>query len=114
VRSNILDDEPAAKLAVYAVWMPMLGGEERSDFDGGPLVEQRVAHFWDQDKVLGRWLADHETGDLGREGGIVWDAYLLFGPDARWEDEAPEPLAAGATIIGETDELEREAAALVD
>lgn len=113
MRSNILDDKPGAKVAVYAVWMPMLGGEERSDWDGGPLVEKRVRHFWDEEKVLGRWLADHETGDVGREGGVVWDAYFLFGPDARWDDEALEPLGAGATIIGETDALGREAATLL-
>ncbi len=113
MRTNILDEKPDAKLAVYAVWMPMLGGEERSDWDGGPLVEKRVDHFWDEERVLGRWLADNETGDVGSPGGIVWDAYFLFSPDARWDDEPPEPLAAGATIIGATDELQREAAELL-
>ena len=108
MRTNILDSKPGAKLAVYAVWMPMLAGEERSDWDGGPLVEGRVDHFWDEEKVLGRWLADRETGGLGSPGGIVWDAYLLFGPEARWGDEPTDLLAAGATIIGETGELEAE------
>ena len=113
MRENILNESPEAKIAVYAVWLPMLAGEERGDWDGGPLLEERVHHFWDGERVLGRALADHETGDLGRPGGIVWDAYLLFGPDARWAEQPPEPVAAGSTIIGETDELEREAAALL-
>jgi hypothetical protein len=113
VRSNILDEKPDAKVAVYAVWLPMLAGEERSDWDGGPLVERRVAHFWDGDRILGRWLADRETGDLGRPGGVVWDAYLLFGPDARWQDEPTGLRAAGAPIIGETGELNDAATAVL-
>jgi hypothetical protein len=113
VRTNILDDNPDAKVAVYAVWLPMLAGEQRSDWDGGPLVEGRVSHYWDGDRVLGRWLADHETGGVGREGGVVWDAYFLFGPDARWDDEPTDPLAAGAPIIGETGKLGSEARRLL-
>jgi hypothetical protein len=106
VRSNILDEQKDAQIAVYAVWLPMLAGEERGDWDGGPLVESRVDHFWDEERVLGRWLADHETGDLGQAGDVVWDAYFFYGPDASWDDELPEPLAAGRPIIAETDELD--------
>ena len=113
MRENILDDQPDAKLAVYAVWMPMLGDEERGDWDGGPLLERRVQHLWDGERVVGRALADAETGGLGSPGGIVWDAYVLFGPDARWGEAPPEPLAAGSTIIGETGELEDAAADLL-
>ena len=105
MRDNILNAKPDAKIAVYAVWLPMLGGEERSDWDGGPLVEPRVEHFWDGDRLAGRWLADHETGDLGSPGGVLWDAYFLFGADARWDDEPTGLLAAGDPIIGETDRL---------
>jgi hypothetical protein len=109
VRSNILNEQKDAEVAVYAVWMPMLAGEKRSDWDGGPLVEPRVEHYWDEDRVLGRWLADHETGDLGRRGDVVWDAYFLYGPDASWDEELPEPLAAGAPIIAETGDLDEAA-----
>jgi len=113
VRTNILDENPDAKVAVYAVWLPMLGGEQRSDWDGGPLVERRVSHYWDGDRVLGRWLADRETGDVGSPGSVVWDAYFLFGPDARWNEEPTDLLAAGAPIIGETDNLGSEARRLL-
>jgi hypothetical protein len=109
-----LEERPDAKLAVYAIWLPMLGGDARDEWDPAVLDDERVAHFWDEERVSGKWLGDHETGDLGSPGGVVWDAYLLFGPDARWEDEPSELVAAGAPIIGETDELGRETAKLVD
>ena len=114
MRDNILDERPDAEIAVYAVWLPMLGGEQRSDWDGGPLVEPRVDHFWDGDRLTGRWLADHETGELGSSGGGVWGAYFLFGPDARWVEEPSDLAAAGEPIIGETGKLAEAAAKLLD
>jgi hypothetical protein len=40
----------------------------------------------------------------GQEG-ITWDAYFLYGPDARW-DRQPGPLVStGGSVIGSTDQL---------
>jgi hypothetical protein len=92
----------------------MLGGDARDEWDPAVLDDERVAHFWDEERVLGAWLGDHETGDLGSPGGVVWDAYFLFGPDARWDEEPSDLAAAGEPIIGETEKLGTETAALLD
>jgi hypothetical protein len=87
--------------------MPMLGGDSRSEVDLGLLDDTRVRQFWDEERVLGVWLAD--TG-LGGESasGIVWDAYYVFGPDAEW-NERPGPLAGfGSPVVSETGPLARE------
>jgi hypothetical protein len=90
----------------------MLGGDARDEWDAAVLDDERVAHFWDEERVSGQWLADHETGDLGG-GGVVWDAYFLFGPDARWDDEPTDLRAAGRPIVGETGKLDEAAAPLL-
>ncbi len=96
------------------------------------LDDPRVTHFWDEERSLGRWVKenvlpsfterDWVSGEAPRsslnvqeieqiKGGqplqedIVWDAYLLYGGEARW-DETPEPLVGrGSTVIQAADKL---------
>jgi hypothetical protein len=104
VRENILDRYPSTPLSVYVVWMPMLATDARSEWESSALPDRRVRHYWDEERVVGRWLADQDIGGTGY-AGIVWDAFFVFGPDASWDD-VPEPLlAAGAPVIGDTEQL---------
>jgi hypothetical protein len=105
VRENILERYPSAPLSVYVVWMPMLATDARSEWESEALPDARVRHFWDEERVVGQWLADQDVGGTGYSG-IVWDAFFVFGPDADWSD-APAPLlGAGAPVIGDTEQLE--------
>lgn len=112
MQQNILEKHPDAKLAVYAVWLPMLATDARSEWDDGLLNDPRVRHFWDEERVAGRWFAE---ADLRADqfGPIVWDAYLLFGPGSRWDDEPTALLGSGSPVIGATDALKRELAPLL-
>ena len=60
--------------------------------------------LWDPDRTAGRWFAAHRTGGLG-VGGVVWDAYLAFGPRSRWRAAPSDLLAADSDIIDNTDKL---------
>ncbi len=99
------------------------------------LGDPRVTHFWDEERTLGRWVKEHVlpsfterdwvSGEAPRsslsvqeieqiKGGqplqedIVWDAYLLYGSEARW-DVIPEPLVGwGSTVIQTADKLLKE------
>ena len=51
------------------------------------MPDPRVLHFWDAERFAGRWFSKAVLG----EPGYMWDAYLLYGPDATW-DQAPGPL----------------------
>lgn len=83
----------------------MLAGDSRSGVDVELLADPRVTHFWDEHRVVGRWLADSAVGEPGYSG-VVWDAYYVFGPDASW-NERPAPLAGfGAPVIAEKESLE--------
>jgi len=70
------------------------------------IADHRVMHFWDDQKVVGRWFAQQET-PAEIDAGIVWDAYFLYGLDAEWKAK-PEPLVSwGSTVLDEYDTLER-------
>ena len=102
MHDQILDRYPAAKLKVLAVWFDVLAGDSRLFLDTRVLADPRVTYYWDERKITGRWFSDHVTGGMG----ITWDAYFLYGPDARW-DEQPGPLvsASNGAVIGSTDQL---------
>jgi hypothetical protein len=112
VRDNILEQQPDANLSVYVVWLPMLSLDSRSAVDTELLADPRVSQFWDEERVVGRWLAESGIGELAHSG-IVWDAYYLFGPDAAW-NERPAPLAgSGSPVLSTTGQLERQLAPLL-
>jgi hypothetical protein len=92
---------------VLAVWLPMLATDSRDGWDPTLLDDPRVTHLWDGDRVTGTWFADSKL-DLGYPGPVVWDAYLVFGPDARWGDPPSGFAGAGWTVIGRTDDLDAE------
>jgi len=81
----------------------MLYGDSRDAWNTDLLADKRVRHYWDGKDRVGLELASTGIGGLG--GGVVWDAFLVFGRDATWID-APGPLvAAGSNVIDSTDEF---------
>ena len=99
----MLDAHPHAKLTVFAIWLPMLGGDSRSAWDAHVLDDPRVVSFWDGDRLAGKWFADHPLGGLGSPGNVVWDAYYAFDGHARWRRAPSGVVAAGSDIIDNTE-----------
>jgi hypothetical protein len=100
VRSNILEKYPSSNLRVYVVWFDMLPGDSLGLVDRKVLNDHRVANYYDPNRVVGSWFAEH-TGDVG----IVWDAYFLYGADASWTDEPGPLVSSGQTVIGSSEDL---------
>ena len=84
----------------------MLATDARSKWDASIFDDLRAVNLWDQDRVLGTWLAERDEFGAGTFGPIVWDAYLLFGADAEWNDAPERLLSSGSPVIGETSKLE--------
>ena len=111
MQKEILGQYPAADLRVYAVWFNMLQGDDRSRWPSDALTDSRVREYWDEDQILGRWFAENLPGHCC--GPIMWDTYLLFGPEAHWL-AIPEPLIdSGGTIIAKRDSLRAEVLKLI-
>jgi hypothetical protein len=109
VRQNILEAHPKAKLAVIAIWEPMLYGDSRNAIDRRMFDDPRAVNFWDPKRISGTWLAAHSIAGLGGGGGyVVWDAYYAFKPSATWLSTPTGAVAAGSDIIGSTGGLSGE------
>jgi len=114
VQKELLEKYPSSNLRVYAIWFSMLPIDARSNWrwTGNVLSDRRVSHFWDENKIVGRWFAKQEN-PADANPGIEWDAYFLYGPDAQWEAK-PEPLiSGGGTVRDQFDELRRKLAPLL-
>jgi hypothetical protein len=101
VQHTILERHLGSRLRVYALWTDKLPFDSRRRWDAAELVDRRVMHLWDGGDLAGRWLVDHARGFHGGD----WDAYTLFGPDARWTTMLAAPLSSGSPVIGSSDQL---------
>lgn len=100
MRSNILQKYPSADVRVYTVWFDMMTGDSRALVDRHVLNDRRVTNFYDPQKVVGSWFA-RQNGD----GGVDWDAYYLYGPDATWSAQLGPLVSSGGPVIDSTADL---------
>ena len=95
---------------MYVVWVHRWATDTRSEIDGGGLLDPRVTHFWDTGGVIGQPLLERFGVDLG---GLDYDFFLLFGPDATWGATPPRPVNSGGPVVDASDRLAAGAAALL-
>lgn len=105
MQSEILNTNQAPNLRVYVVWFSMIpsGARSRWNWTGGILDDPRVLHYWDEKKRVGRFYAgkDPESDDPD----VVWDAFYLYGRDAKWIEKPNPELATGITVRNEFEAL---------
>jgi hypothetical protein len=105
VQQDILEKHPEANLRVYTVWYSVLAGDSRSAWRSGAMPDKRVTNLWDEQRLISQWVSAHVPG----MEGFVWDAYLLYGPEAKWDSasDPPAPLvSSGSTVIAAKQQLE--------
>jgi hypothetical protein len=72
------------------IWEPMMADD---DFEAAItqqdlFQDNRVQHYWDADKVLGKIIAD----SMLENTPSAWDIYLLYQPGAIWDNgDFPNP-----------------------
>ena len=85
LRDAWLKKDSSSNIAVYVVWSPQLGAEEKHVASATSLVaDARAEHYWDGGKLVG--LAYQPLLGLP---AAVWDAWLLFDRDAVWRGDTP-------------------------
>jgi len=70
------------ELQVYAVWIDVLFGDDRSAWNPDLLVDPRVIQYWDGDRTLGTWFPRQEEYKPVIFGPLAWDIFFLYGPEA--------------------------------
>jgi hypothetical protein len=73
---------------VYVVWLQRWAIDAGSEVDGAGMVDARVTHLWDGGNVIGQPFLERFGVDFG---GLDYDFFLLFGPDAVWGQAPPRP-----------------------
>ena len=77
---------PSPDLRAYVVWVPMSRGLERDVPNAiREVPAPRARHYWDGD---GQLIASYREV-LGGFSEPVWDTFLLYGKDARWDAARP-------------------------
>ena len=104
MQKQLLEQYSSEQLRVYTVWLPMLAGDAREEWNGTTMPDARVTHFWDGELQIGAWFAKHLAG----YNGVAWDIYYLYGPDAVWENVPLPLLGSGRTIYAEREKLKVE------
>ncbi len=106
MQEEILGKNGGANMKVYAVWLPIIASDARSEWKKSLLPDPRVVHLWDEQRVTGRWFAQQEW--YGKDVDVAWDIYVLFGPEARW-DRSPGPVISwGETVVDTGERLRRD------
>ena len=123
MKQTLLDANPTAPVRVYAIWFKMYPGDARERWRPTLLDDSRALQFWDNAKVMGRLFFNHlptlaarqVSPSVAIEGDVLWDAYLLYGPDARWKDaDLTKGVASwGSTILSTQDEFLRDFLSLI-
>jgi hypothetical protein len=81
----VLAPDASAPLRPLIVWVPKSRGTESAvEYATSFVADARAAHFWD---ARGRVMDVFEQA-LGLTED-AWDVYILYGPNARWEDDLP-------------------------
>lgn len=111
MQEELLAKRRDADVKVYAIYFEVVHDDRgaKSRIDPATLFDDaRVAVFWDEDRVAGRWFDENVT-KLGRRQGqedrVEWDAFILFGPDARWGETKPDTISWGRTVYEERERL---------
>ena len=80
---------PDADIAASIVWIPILDKDsiEAARPSVKYLSDKRFQHFYDQDQIVGKQIAN----SIGWGGHVAWDIYLFYVPYAIWNNEPPEP-----------------------
>jgi hypothetical protein len=94
----------------------MFPGDSREQWRSDLLTDVRVTHYWDEPRAVGTLYFQNLPDIWNRRAAetvapqelVLWDAYLLYPPDARWEDRPPEVVSWGSTILLTRDKLKRD------
>lgn len=85
LQSAWLAKDSSANIAVFVVWSPQLGAEEKHVASASGLMRgPRVHHFWDQNELAGQAYQS-----MLKLSAAAWDTWMVFDRNAMWRDGAP-------------------------
>ncbi|MGH7533761.1 MAG: hypothetical protein ACREL4_10755 [Gemmatimonadales bacterium] len=85
LQSAWLAKDTSTNIAVFVVWSPQLGAEEKHVAGASGLMPgPRVHHFWDPNELAGKAYQP-----MLKLSEAAWDTWMVFDKNAMWRDGAP-------------------------
>jgi hypothetical protein len=121
VQQDLLQHYSDPALRVYAVWFNMYPGDARSKWPDSLLIDPRVLHYWDEDRISGKQYLTHLPAMLDRRApetmtpsaDAMWDAYYVYPRGEHWRGPVPLPASWGYPIMVTREQLVEQADALL-
>lgn len=95
---RLLESKPDTDVAVFVVWLSVLGGDSRDFWDPELLSDARAVHLWDADRAIGPWFGERDGS------GYSWDVYYLYAPGERLRTS--RPVSTGGPVVNSIGNLE--------
>ena len=90
LQREVMEKNPQKDIAVFIVWLKVLDTDnEDAVLDAMKRIpDRRVQHYWDPQRVLNAQLLDAIMFDVNLR---IYDVFLLYDGEARWEKRLPRP-----------------------
>ncbi len=73
------------RLVTFVVHVPALGAREEHVADSIPLLQgPRIHHYWEDSGIIGQHFSQVMDVEM-----YVWDFWMIYGPEARWDGVLP-------------------------
>jgi len=73
------------RLVTFVVHVPALGAREEHVAATIPLLQgPRIHHYWEDTGIIGQYFSDVMEVEM-----YVWDFWMIYGPEARWDGVLP-------------------------
>ncbi len=100
----IAEHQNDERLVTFIAYVPTLGAREEHVAPAIPLLDgPRVHHYWEDSGIIGRYY----MRTLGIEPIYAWDIWMLYGPEAVWEETLPPDPLFWQHQLGSIDKAER-------
>ena len=79
---------PDERMRAYLIWQPILNSDNRISAErrANEFPHEKFTHYWDSNSATGNLWKDvlhlRET---------AWDVYILYGGNAEWTTDPPDP-----------------------
>jgi hypothetical protein len=107
-QNELLAKHPTTDVRVFVIWFRMYPGDAESKWPQEALTDRRAEHRWDEPKAAGRWFFANLAALRPSRGGdgrfpqrvdALWDSYLLFDRDGKWNDAPSGLLSWGYPVM---------------
>jgi hypothetical protein len=90
LQREVMEKNPQKEIAVFIVWLKVLDTDNEDAVVAAMkrVPDPRAHHYWDPQRVLNAQLLDAIMFDVNVR---LYDVFLLYDAEARWEKRLPRP-----------------------